>query len=74
MEPPTVQCHPMDFLSMIVSLHGIFDKPLVGFKILAVVSQLERDKMILLTEVGRRVIERRLQIELSPEATATLSE
>ena len=51
MEPPTVQCHPMDFLSMIVSLHGIFDKPLVGFKILAVVSQLERDKMILLTEV-----------------------
>lgn len=50
-EEPTFQSHPMDFLSTMVSLHGILEKPVGGFKILAVVSKPERDKLILLTEV-----------------------
>ncbi|MDP3722697.1 MAG: hypothetical protein Q8R91_04270 [Candidatus Omnitrophota bacterium] len=43
--------HPMEFLSVLVSRHGLFDEPVGGFKILAAVSKPERDKLILLTEV-----------------------
>jgi len=41
----------MDFLAMMVSMHGIFDKPVGGLKILAAVSKPERDKLVLLVEV-----------------------
>jgi len=46
-----METHLMDFLAIMVGLHGILNAPVGGLKILAAVSKPERDKLILLTEV-----------------------